>query len=592
MKTNLRYLLVMALAAAFMPDAAALDLPVKDINGKSYYYYAVRRGDTLLSIATRLGITRDDLVRYNRSAADGLRQGTTLYLPVDEFKDVVSPGESAAAEMASAGADGRYPTNVVYRVRRGETLFGVSHLFGISPDAIIALNPTADRGIKAGQQLIIPAGAHINQAVTVEPYGETPQLAMATAAPVEAPAVEAAPAVEPEPVAVPPMPADSEMERSLRPVPGPVPVTEPETATDTLRPSIAVMLPLSLGADASTKQARSATEFVRGFMLGLKILGGNAWPMDIHIYDTAGRTDTVATLLSTPEAANLDLIITPDAQPMVSATIAALGNRDTYLLNLMAVQDTAYLKDYRVMQFNVPHDIMYSKAAEALLMAYDGYTPVMLISKGGRSEKLPFTDYLRSVYAEAGITPLEIAFEGMLTALDLEVLDPETPYVFIPGSGSLTEFNKFARTLINLRESGAGDRIAVFGYPDWTAFRGDALESLHSLGAMIYSRFYADESASDVRRFKSDYEARYGTAPAELVPSQAMLGYDTARYLIEIFAATKGEFDPEWDAPMRGLQSTFKFTDAESPLDIDGVANVAVYIITFLDGDEVSVQVL
>lgn len=109
---------------------------------------------------------------------------------------------------------------------------------------------------------------------------------------------------------------------------------------------------------------------------------------------------------------------------------------------------------------------------------------------------------------------------------------------------------------------------------------------------MIYSRFYDDDTDPGVKSFEASFEKEYGTPVAELVPSQALLGYDTARYLLANIEAGKGEFNPEYDRPYQGLQSTFMFVDAESESPVDGSANQAVYIISFLPDNEVSVQVI
>lgn len=587
-------LMAAAAAAGLLQAAQALDLPVKTINGRQYYYYAVRRGETLPEVARRLGVSRDDIVRYNTSAADALRQGTTLYLPVDEFSRVESPRPAAEAPAAAAG---RTTRPMAYRVERGETLFGVCHRFGVTTEAVVALNPSADQGIRAGQILTIPAGARLGGQLPAEAPAEAEAGAEqpAEAAATTEPAAAAAASDDAEGGLVPVDPAAVSGERSLRPVAGPGVAVAPDVpAADTVRASVALMLPLMLGGDAQAKQARSATEFVKGFMLALDEGRTEAWPMDVHVYDTAGRPDTVATLLSRPECADFSLIVSPDDGATFSAIVNAPDSpADAWLLNLMAVQDTSYVTDSRVMQYNVPHNVMYAEAAESLMSTFDGYTPVFLIAKGGKSEKLPLTDYLRSQYAELGIEPIDMVFEGMLSAQELESLSPEGRYVFIPASGSLTEFNKFARTLLTYKENAADpSQVALFGYPDWTTFRNDALENLHRLGAVIYSRFYADANDPRVKAFGEKFAETYGAPMLELVPSQAMLGYDTGCYILANIKANGGDFDADWSEPYRGLQSTFMFTDAESDHEIGGTANSAVYIITFLPGDEVSVQVL
>lgn len=139
--------------------------------------------------------------------------------------------------------------------------------------------------------------------------------------------------------------------------------------------------------------------------------------------------------------------------------------------------------------------------------------------------------------------------------------------------------------------------IGLFGYPDWTTFRGESAERLHQLGATIYSRFYEDEYSPETRKFISDFTEAYGVKPIEQVPSQALLGYDSARYLLTNLKANKGVFTPEESAAFKGLQSTFMFVTADEEVANDdirttGPVNQALYIIKFLPGEQVSVQVL
>lgn len=599
-------LLCLAALLSLAPAADAMNLPVKVINGKEYYYYPVKRGETLLTVASRLGITRDELVHYNPSAADGLRQGTTLYLPVSEYSHIDTPLPEELPGTRAAGSE------FTYKVQKGETLFGVCHRFGLKPEDIIALNPTADRGLHPGQLLRIPGNARIPGTDIATTQQTAPATEVAEVAPEETPAAETpVPPVSPvnnEPTVASPVPpvfpvytetpaetpvspvyTENPDDNRLRPVEPPMTYVP---GPDSVPPAtVAVLLPLMLNDENMNKTARSATEFARGFMLGLNSLAGNSMPLDIRVYDSAARPDTVATILSRPELSDVQVVIAPEDIASFSAVADAMNGRNAYVLNLFAVQDSTYLTNNEIVQANIPQDLMYTKAADAMLMRFDGFTPVFLISKGGRSEKLPFTNYLRTVFAENGIQPLEISFEGMLSQRQIEDLDPEQNYVFIPASGSLTEFNKISRAIAAVARDRAGaSEIALFGYPDWTTFRGDALESLHELGAVIYSRFYADATSAGVLDFQRTYKDTYGSDLVEQVPSQAIMGYDTARYLIENIRANNGSYDPLWESPFRGLQSSFMFYDSEEN-DADGFANKALYIISFLPDGHVDVQI-
>ncbi len=230
---------------------------------------------------------------------------------------------------------------------------------------------------------------------------------------------------------------------------------------------------------------------------------------------------------------------------------------------------------------------MYEKAVDAMFEKFADHTPVFLISKNGKNEKANFTNYVRSRYADAGLPTLDMTFNNMLASTDLVQLDSAARYVFIPASGSLNEFNKFARALRAYRESLPDpSAIALFGYPDWTTFRNEALENLHTLEATIYSRFYADNNR-DAREFARNYEYYYGTEMPEQVPSQALLGYDTARHILSAMENNDGCYAPYEQS--YGLQSSFS-CDGDNE-QMAGYSNQAVYIITFKQGENVDVQV-
>lgn len=589
MKALFRHTLALIMAVSAIEGTYALDLPVKRVNGIDQYYYAVRRGDTVYSLARRLGISRDEIVEYNPSAADGLRQGSTLYFPVSVFG---APEDKALASPAKGTPTFRY------KVQRGETLFGLSHRFGVTPEAIVALNPQSNDGIKAGEYLLIPVSAetagHASASVDREEC-ETPKDSNAEA-PAAAKSGKDVATVAPEPAPAAPDEAKNEQAVSDN---APEQV-EGEVEMQTPTGMVAVLLPLMLEDGASSKTAQRASDFVKGLMIAASEMGDDGSPVKINVFDTKGSVAEIARILSDSTVADADVIVTPEDENSLRAVLDK-ASPEAYIFNILAVQDTAYLTHDNVLQANIPHEMMYDTAVRGLMETFEGYTPVFLVSKGGRSEKLAFTDYARAKYAERGIMPLEIAFEGILQQSDLDLLGAGNKYVFIPCSGSLSEFNKFARTLRTARENAADpSSIALFGYPDWAIFRGDAEDLLHSLEATFYSRFFANPNSSETAAFNSTFSRQLGSEPMSVVPSQALLGYDTARFIITSLRKNSGVFSPENPGDYSGLQSTFRFVMPE-PLEENhpdpdgqerGAVNTALYLITYLSGNGVASRVL
>ena len=63
------------------------------------------------------------------------------------------------------------------------------------------------------------------------------------------------------------------------------------------------------------------------------------------------------------------------------------------------------------------------------------------------------------------------------------------------------------------------------------------------------------------------------------VPSQAIMGYDVANFIIKSMRANNGDFHSEV-APVEGLQTDFIFSDS----NCEGLVNTSVELIKFKDG--------
>ncbi len=178
--------------------------PTADAQGvisyPGYQVVVARRGDTVSSVAARLGIPADQLAGYNAlSPDDSLRQGEVLALPVR----VASDGGMAGATMATGGIDvaaiattaldradtsgaqtgatigegsstktgalpfatqGSGPEPVRYQVKRGETAFTIARSFNISAKALADWNGLGpELTVREGQFLIIPTPADISR---------------------------------------------------------------------------------------------------------------------------------------------------------------------------------------------------------------------------------------------------------------------------------------------------------------------------------------------------------------------------------------------------------------------------------------------
>ncbi len=136
--------------------AMLADAPVRLYRrGRRPRIHIVRRGDTLYSVAQRLGTDVNTLAELNGlDPHDALRAGQRLRVSA-----AVSGGHSRASARARhtgavvASADGS--RRLTYVVRRGDTLYRIARLLQVTVDDLIAWNGTVgERALRPGQVLV------------------------------------------------------------------------------------------------------------------------------------------------------------------------------------------------------------------------------------------------------------------------------------------------------------------------------------------------------------------------------------------------------------------------------------------------------
>ncbi|MCM1021198.1 MAG: LysM peptidoglycan-binding domain-containing protein [Muribaculum sp.] len=569
--------LTLAAFSILTATAYAIELPVTRVGNSECYYYKVKPKETIFSICQQLGISRSDLVKFNPVVSDGLRAGQTLYFPVDKLKNAKPQQQSEERQqqanqspvaVASPAATTAVSKARTHLVEKGETIYGITHQYGITEEQLFELNPTvAQFGLKQGAILTLPDENNQQEAQPtatrqpVKPAVVEPTKTSVAASPFERTAVATT-----QTVAETPELSDNE-----------VPTDVATTMTvDSLH--VAVMLPFMLTEETPTKQAQLYTEFYRGFLMAADSLRTYGLPLHISAHDTYAAGNSLDSLLLDDNVKKADLIIAPDNEAQLE-TLAKFGkNNSINILNIFAVKNSSYLNNEAILQANIPHSMMYQRAVEELLNTFPDYQPVFLIPSDGKTDKMEFISELRENMNRNGKTFVEINYEGMLNHSDLAALDSASRYIFIPASGSQTEFSKIIGALKAYKESlNDYSLVQLFGYPEWITFRKESLDNMHFMNATIYSRFFNDSDSNSSRQFYVDYNRWFGTKPMNAIPVQGILGFDTGLYIIRALN-DNATSDADFELMYEGIQNNYHFTKPEGTA---GKINDSLYFINF-----------
>lgn len=584
-------------AASILTNAAVKDLPVKKVNGRLYHYYEVPAKETVYSLCYKLDITKDEMIRHNPAVADGLRMGMTLFFPVKE---------GAETSSALSPTPGRI---ISYHVQKGETIFGIAHKYGVTTESVIEQNPVLKNGLKAGQtiQITLPGTpAETKSAEQVQMAEQHPQpviqpqmkgyivkkketfYSIAVANGLSVAALEAAnPGVtslkEGQVLNIPVIGSEADtatgpIEAATTAVPAVETVTPQDSVTapvaDGKSVSLAVMLPFMLNEETPSKNACRYTEFYKGFLLAVDSLRNNGAPIHVTAYDTEGSVLKVREALTDSAFRKHDVIIAPDNAAQM-AILAEYGkNNNVKVVNTFIVRDDSYLTNSAVMQGNLPSALMYRKTIDALMERLAYSTPVFLSIKGSDGDKADFVAELRKSLDAKGKTYMDVEVDGRLTVADLKPLPSDGNYTFIPSTSRQADLNKLMPGIIEWRDQAVSPMVRLFGYPEWTTFRGETLENMHNLNTTVYSRFYTDEESARTKAVDAKYMQWYGVRMENAVPRQGLLGFDTGMFVIPYILKGTGMYE--------GVQNGYYFIPAG---ENGGAYNDALYFVTFRPGN-------
>jgi LysM repeat protein/ABC-type branched-subunit amino acid transport system substrate-binding protein len=115
-----------------------------NFEGSSVYIHKVESGQTLYAISKAYNVLISDIELLNDSLKSGLKAGMELKIPA------LSDKKSRNILLDNSGK------NILHQVEKKQTLYAISKKYDIGTDAIIAVNPEINDGLKEGMIIKIP----------------------------------------------------------------------------------------------------------------------------------------------------------------------------------------------------------------------------------------------------------------------------------------------------------------------------------------------------------------------------------------------------------------------------------------------------
>ena len=406
-----------------------------------------------------------------------------------------------------------------HKVKKKETIFGISREYGLTIEELIKANPEMNEPgyeLKKGMILNIPFSKDSLEA-----------RAKREAAAKQVTVVKTAPVV-----------ADDVKNREIR---------------------LGIMLPLhNINGDG-----RRMTEYYRGVLMACDSLKKQGLSIDVHAWNTA-EDGNIYKVLEDPAAAKCDLIIGPLYSKQMDALSAFVAKHDIRLVipfSINAPQLTTNRNIFQVYQSPTEqNEVIIARFIER----FKSYHTVVIDCNDSTSKKGTFTFSLRRQMEQRGMDVVVTNLKSTEANFS-RAFSRMKPNVVILNTGRSQELGVAFSKINGLKANSPELDITMFGYTDWLLYTRTHLENFYKYNTYIPSVFYYNPLSSGTQRFERKYRQNFRSDMQNALPRFAITGFDHAFFFL------KGLH--KYGKSFNGADGMFGYPPVQTPLKFERYGN-------------------
>lgn len=525
------------------------------IDGQGYYVHTVQKGETIYGLSKLYSVDERTIKSNNPQVIEGLREGQVLKIPAakepaeklsarkhnkifdthivnqgetlysisrlyeipvntiledNEGLDPVhmsigqklnirkkSKGDASPQQIAEQIEEYRDAANSVmadarvHMVEKGETIYGLSRLYGVTEDEIKRANAGLPEGLKAGALIKIPTGKDPEQGRVV-PGGDG-----ASGNPEDGQEYGDA--------------------LAIRDISGKEMI------------NVAMLLPLK---DDSDKSNKNFYEFYQGALLAMEDLKADGISVRLSLYNTSRSEKSVSDIVGKPEFAATDMIIGPVYEESVKPALAFAERNGVAIISPLGAMD------------NVESPVMFQVAPSAE-NKYDKLRDMLTAEKNIVYITTNYKDdeMEKEVRTMLPANARFVNFTGNVKSVSFrEYVDRAKENLFVISCTNELTVDQLLASIGSVQNNMVGrgmgnPTIHVLGSSRWARFRGNSVDRnlYFKLGVCYITSYHADRGNEMVRAFDKRFLKVHGIMPS----LYAYRGYDVAKMFVH--AAKKGQ---------------------------------------------------
>ena len=508
--------------------------PQKEVGGVMSYIHTVELGNTLWGLQQMYGVRVEDIMSNNSNLNEGLSVGQKIIIPVPNY---VKP----------------LPETSKYKVKKGETLYGLSRKFNTTVDELIKINPELSKGLKKGQLIQVPGKIESEIAEEIEPeiidepvpnpfvadtiletqetvtvsfsdsivrhnvmshetmYSISKRFMVSIEKIMEINKLSTTRLSEGQ-VLIIPVKSERITKVPVKPVPD---VYDPDDNEPLIfeikeRYKIAVILPLHLdyGPGYSKYVSSVATQFYMGALMALDSLKAMGLNADVHFFDSKNDSAAVQALVNGSEFLDVDLVIGPFFSK-TQAILAEYCKNNKIRMVCPVSSESKLLEKNRLVYASVPSNITLVTGLAQYVLRTHAQDKIILV-KSTDKDDLPLYEAFRKSFNESPMLGesrpalRETTIDGMKSYLDRSSKN----IIIIPTLDKTTGI-RFMNTLNRSSFKAKPDEIYVFGMKEWVDFTdiNNIYKNKFNLhfGSPNFVDYYTDEMIELNRTFRHEY---------------------------------------------------------------------------------------
>ena len=406
-----------------------------------------------------------------------------------------------------------------HKVKKKETIFGISREYGLTIEELIKANPEMNEPgyeLKKGMILNIPFSKDS----------------------LEARAKREAAAKQVTVVKTAPVAVDDVKNREIR---------------------LGIMLPLhNINGDG-----RRMTEYYRGVLMACDSLKKQGLSIDVHAWNTA-EDGNIYKVLEDPAAAKCDLIIGPLYSKQMDALSAFVAKHDIRLVipfSINAPQLTTNRNIFQVYQSPTEqNEVIIARFIEQ----FKSYHTVVIDCNDSTSTKGTFTFSLRRQMEQRGMDVVVTNLKSTEANFS-RAFSRMKPNVVILNTGRSQELGVAFSKINGLKANSPELDITMFGYTDWLLYTRTHLENFYKYNTYIPSVFYYNPLSAGTQRFERKYRQNFRSDMQNALPRFAITGFDHAFFFL------KGLH--KYGKSFNGADGMFGYPPVQTPLKFERYGN-------------------